>query len=42
MKRFFALDHQSYELGALDTKTKELPDLVASLALGCDEGLTTW
>lgn len=41
MKRFFALDHQSYEPGALDTKSKELLGLVASLALGCDDG-TTW
>lgn len=24
MKRFFALDHQAYEPGALDTKQKEL------------------
>jgi len=27
MKRFFALDHQAYEPGALGTKTKELPAL---------------
>lgn len=29
IKRFFALDHQSYEAGALGTKTKELLGLVA-------------
>jgi hypothetical protein len=30
MKRDFALDHQAYEAGALDSKTKELLGLVAS------------
>ena len=30
MKRFFTLDHQTYEPGALDAKTKELLGLVAS------------
>lgn len=40
MKRFFALDHQSYESGALDTKTKELLGLVASTVLRCDDCIT--
>jgi AhpD family alkylhydroperoxidase len=37
MKRFFALDHQAYEPGALGTKTKELLGLVASAVLRCDD-----
>lgn len=37
MKRFFALDHQTYEAGALDAKTKELLGLVASTVLRCDD-----
>jgi len=40
MKRFFALDHQAYEAGALDTKTKELLGLVASAVLRCDDCIT--
>jgi ribonuclease HI len=40
MKRFFALDHQAYELGALDTNTKELLGLVASAVLRCDDCIT--
>lgn len=40
VKRFFALDHQAYEPGALDTKTKELLGLVASLVLRCDDCIT--
>lgn len=40
MKRFFALDHQAYEPGVLDTKTKELLGLVASTVLRCDDGIT--
>ena len=36
-KRFLALDHQCYEAGALDAKTKELLGLSASLALRCDD-----
>jgi len=40
MKRFFALDHQAYEAGALSTKTKELLGLVASMALRCDDCIT--
>jgi AhpD family alkylhydroperoxidase len=37
IKRFFALDEQAYQAGALDTKTKELMGLVASLVLRCDD-----
>ena len=40
IKRFFALDHQTYEPGALDTKTKELLGLVASTVLRCDDCIT--
>lgn len=40
MKRFFALDHQAYEEGALDTRTKELLGLVASMVLRCDDCIT--
>ena len=40
MKRFFALDHQAYEPGALGTKTKELLGLVASMVLRCDDCIT--
>ena len=40
MKRFFALDHQAYEPGALSTKTKELCGLVASMVLRCDDCIT--
>jgi ribonuclease HI len=37
IKRFFNLDHQVYEKGALPAKTKELLGLVASLVLRCDD-----
>ena len=37
IKRFFALDDQAYEPGALPTKTKELLGLVASSVLRCDD-----
>lgn len=37
IKRFFALDEQAYHSGALDSKTKELMGLVASLVLRCDD-----
>ena len=37
IKRFFALDSRVYEDGALDTKTKELLGLVASMVLRCDD-----
>lgn len=40
MKRFFALDHQAYELGPLGTRTKELLGLVASAVLRCDDCIT--
>ena len=36
-KRFFALDHQAYQDGALPVKTKELLGLVASAVLRCDD-----
>lgn len=37
VRRFFALDTQAYQPGALDVKTKELLGLVASLVLRCDD-----
>jgi AhpD family alkylhydroperoxidase len=37
IRRFFALDDRAYHAGALDTKTKELLGLVASLVLRCDD-----
>jgi len=37
IRRFFALDTQAYQSGALDTKTKELLGLVASMVLRCDD-----
>lgn len=40
LKRFFALDHQAYQEGALDAKTKELAGLVASTVLRCDDCIT--
>ena len=40
IKRFFALDTQAYEDGALDKRTKELLGLVASIALRCDDCIT--
>ncbi len=40
IKRFFALDHQAYEPGALPTKTKELLGLVASTVLRGDDCVT--
>jgi ribonuclease HI len=40
IKRGFALDHQAYEAGPLDTKTKELLGLVASMVLRCDDCIT--
>jgi AhpD family alkylhydroperoxidase len=40
IKRFFALDSRTYEAGALDTRTKELLGLVASLVLRCDDCIT--
>ncbi len=40
MKRFFALDRQANEPGALPTKTKELLGLVVSSVLRCDDCIT--
>jgi AhpD family alkylhydroperoxidase len=40
IKRFFALDTQAYEDGALDKRTKELMGLVASAVLRCDDCIT--
>ncbi len=37
LKRFFSLDHQVYQEGALSGKTKELLGLVASMVLRCDD-----
>lgn len=37
VRRFFALDTQTYQAGALDVKTKELLGLVASVVLRCDD-----
>jgi AhpD family alkylhydroperoxidase len=37
VRRFFALDTQTYRDGALDVKTKEMLGLVASLVLRCDD-----
>lgn len=40
IKRFFSLDSQAYQSGALDVKTKEMLGLVASLVLRCDDCVT--
>lgn len=40
IKRFFALDTQTYQPGALDGKTKELLGLAASMVLRCDDCVT--
>jgi AhpD family alkylhydroperoxidase len=40
IKRFFALDTQAYEDGALDKRTKELMGLVGSIVLRCDDCIT--
>lgn len=37
LKRFWSLDHQTYQDGVLNTKTKELLGLVASMVLRCDD-----
>ena len=37
IKRFFSLDNQAYEDGALSEVTKELLGLVASMVLRCDD-----
>jgi AhpD family alkylhydroperoxidase len=40
IKRFFALDHDAYQVGALPAKTKELLGLVASTVLRCNDCIT--
>lgn len=40
VKRFFRLDSEAYEDGALPARTKELLGLVASLVLRCDDCIT--
>jgi AhpD family alkylhydroperoxidase len=40
IKRFFALDHDAYQSGALSSKTKELLGLVASTVLRCNDCIT--
>ncbi len=40
IKRFFALDTQAYQDGALDKRTKELMGLTASIVLRCDDCVT--
>jgi len=37
LKRFFSLDNQTYQDGALNAKTKEMLGLVASMVLRCDD-----
>ncbi len=37
IKRFWSLDGQAYQEGALPVKTKELLGLVASMVLRCDD-----
>lgn len=37
VRRFFALDTQTYREGTLDVRTKEMLGLVASLVLRCDD-----
>lgn len=37
IKRFWSLDNQTYQSGALDVRTKELLGLVASMVLRCDD-----
>lgn len=37
LNRFFSLDNQTYQDGALDAKTKEMLGLVASMVLRCDD-----
>jgi len=39
-KRFYNLDHQVYQEGALPVRTKELLGLVASFVLRCDDCIT--
>ncbi|RCK75121.1 MAG: hypothetical protein IGBAC_1257 [Ignavibacteriae bacterium] len=37
IKRFFSLDTLTYQSGKLDSKTKEMLGLVASMVLRCDD-----
>jgi AhpD family alkylhydroperoxidase len=37
LKRFWSLDNQTYQEGALPVKTKELLGLVSSMVLRCDD-----
>jgi len=37
IKRFWSLDNQAYQAGALDVKTKELLGLASSMVLRCDD-----
>ena len=37
LKRFFSLDNQTYQDGAIDKATKEMLGLVASMVLRCDD-----
>jgi alkylhydroperoxidase/carboxymuconolactone decarboxylase family protein YurZ len=37
IKRLWNLDTNTYAEGALDTKTKEMPGLAASMVLRCDD-----
>ena len=37
INRFFTLDTQAYQHGALDPKTKEIAGLTASMVLRCDD-----
>lgn len=37
LKRFWSLDGQAYQAGALSSSTKELLGLVASMVLRCDD-----
>jgi len=40
IKKFYSIDTQVYQKGALPKKTKELLGLVASFALRCDDCIT--
>lgn len=37
VNRFFTLDGQAYQAGALDSRTKEFAGLAASMVLRCDD-----
>lgn len=37
INRFWSLDHQAYQSGALSTSTKEMLGLIASMVLRCDD-----